>query len=73
MKVKDLIKALQNCDQEKPVFIWEDHDILDIQMIDELSDRVDLNIIWDKRDLELKRLIMKTGEFSAQHEANYGI
>jgi hypothetical protein len=69
MKVRDLIKALENCDQEKPVFIWEDHDILDIQMIDELSDRVDLNIIWEDRDLELKRLIMKTGQFSTQYEA----
>jgi hypothetical protein len=59
MKVKDLIKALENCDQEKPIFIWEDHDIMDIQMVDELSDRVDLNIIWEKRDLELKRLINK--------------
>jgi hypothetical protein len=69
MKVKELIKALQECDQEKPVFIWEDHDIIDIQMIDELSDRVDLNIIWDERDLELKRLIMKTGNFSTENEA----
>jgi hypothetical protein len=69
MKVRDLIKALENCDQEKPVFVWEDHDILDIQMIDELSDRVDLNIIWEDRDLELKRLIMKTGQFSTQYEA----
>ena len=69
MKVKELIKALQECDQEKPVFIWEDHDIMDIQMIDELSDRVDLNIIWDERDLELKKLIMRAGEFSTQHEA----
>jgi|688.fasta_scaffold1296659_1 hypothetical protein len=69
MKVKDLIKALENCDQEKPVFVWEDHDIMDIQMIDELSDRVDLNIIWEDRDLELKRLIMKTGQFSTQYEA----
>jgi hypothetical protein len=62
MKVKDLIKALQNCDQEKPVFIWEDHDIMDIQLVDELSDRVDLNIIWDERDLELKRLILEQGK-----------
>jgi hypothetical protein len=69
MKVKELIKALQECDQEKPVFIWEDHDIIDIQMIDELSDRVDLNVIWDDRDLELKRLIMKTGEFRTENEA----
>jgi hypothetical protein len=69
MKVKDLITALKNCDQEKPVFIWEDHDIMDIQMVDELSDRVDLNIIWEERDLELKKLIMRTGEFSTQHEA----
>jgi hypothetical protein len=69
MKVRDLIKALENCDQEKPVFVWEDHDIMDIQMIDELSDRVDLNIIWEDRDLELKRLIMKTGQFSTQYEA----
>jgi hypothetical protein len=42
---------------------------MDIQMIDELSDRVDLNIIWEDRDLELKRLIMKTGQFSTQYEA----
>jgi hypothetical protein len=69
MKVKDLIKALQECDQEKPVFIWEDHDIMDIQMVDELTDRVDLNIIWDERDLELKKLIMKTGNFSTENEA----
>jgi hypothetical protein len=68
MKVKDLIKALQECDQEKPVFIWEDHDIMEIQMIDELSDRVDLNIIWDERDLALKRLITQTGGFSTQHK-----
>ena len=25
MEVKDLIEALKECDQEKPVFIWEDH------------------------------------------------
>jgi hypothetical protein len=70
MKVKELIKALQECDQEKPVFIWEDHDIIDIQMIDELSDRVDLNVILDDRDLELKRLIMETGNFTTKNEAN---
>jgi hypothetical protein len=69
MKVKDLIKALKNCDQEKPVFIWEDHDIMDIQMVEELTDRVDLNIIWDERDLELKKLIMRTGEFNTKNEA----
>ena len=62
MKVKDLIKALKECDQDKPVFIWEDHDIMDIQLVDELSDRVDLNIIWDERDLELKRLILEQGK-----------
>lgn len=57
MRVKDLIEALKECDQNKPVFIWEDHDIMDIHLVDELSDRVDLNVIWDERDLQLKRLI----------------
>lgn len=57
MKVKDLIQELQKCDPNKPVFIWEDHDINEISMIDELTDRVDLNIIWEERDLKLKRLI----------------
>ena len=62
MKVKDLIEALKECDQEKPVFIWEDHDIMDIHLVDELSDRVDLNVIWDERDLALKKLIIEQGK-----------
>ena len=57
MKVIDLIQALQECDPNKNVYVWEDHDIMDINLVDELSDRVDLNIIWDERDLKLKRLI----------------
>lgn len=46
MKVKDLIEALQECDPEKPVFIWENDDLSKIDSVDELTDRVDLTVIW---------------------------
>ena len=42
MKVKDLVKLLLECDQEKTVFLWEDSDISQISTVDELTDRVDL-------------------------------
>jgi len=42
MKVKDLVKLLLECDQEKTVFLWEDSYISQISTVDELTDRVDL-------------------------------
>jgi hypothetical protein len=42
MKVKDLVKLLLDCDQEKTVFLWEDSYISQISTVDELTDRVDL-------------------------------
>jgi len=42
MKVRDLVKLLFDCDQEKTVFLWEDSYISQISTVDELTDRVDL-------------------------------
>lgn len=46
MLVKELIEKLQSLEnQNLPVYIWtEDSDIQKISLIDELSDRVDINI-----------------------------
>ena len=45
MKVKQLIKLLQECDQDLPVYIYADDDIHEIVWVDDsISDRVDLNM-----------------------------
>lgn len=46
MLVKELIEKLQSLEnQNLPVYIWtEGSDIQKISLIDELSDRVDINI-----------------------------
>ena len=58
MKVKDLIQALKECDQEKAVFIWNDGDIQTAAGIDELGDRVDINIFHWPYERQSKALIM---------------
>ena len=62
MKVKELIKALLECDQEKTVFIWQPHDIKSISLIDEMSDRVDINPTMTARDKQFKALIMENAQ-----------
>jgi hypothetical protein len=59
MKVKDLVKLLLDCDQEKTVFLWENHDISNIEEVDELTDRVDLHTYMEPRDRQIKNLIME--------------
>jgi len=59
MKVKDLVKALLECDQEKTVFMWQDYDIAKINEVDELTDRVDLNLYLEPRQKQIKKLIME--------------
>ena len=44
MKVKDLIDQLLACDQEKFVFVYDDANIFMTIGVDELRDRVDINI-----------------------------
>jgi hypothetical protein len=44
MKVWELIEALKKVDIDKEVYIFYDGDIAPISDVDELSDRVDLNI-----------------------------
>ena len=44
MKVYELIEALKEMDQEKQVFAWEDGRVMPINLVDELTDRVDLNV-----------------------------
>jgi len=46
MTVKDLINLLQKIEnKDKGVYVYhEDFEITEIKMVDELSDRVDLNI-----------------------------
>lgn len=62
MKVKDLIQALLECDPEKTVFIWQPHDIQGISLVDEMSDRVDINPSMSKRDRQFKALIMENAQ-----------
>jgi len=45
MKVCELIKKLQECDQDLPIFIWRnDGELFDFDIDDQISDRVDINI-----------------------------
>ena len=45
MNVKELIDALNNIDnKDKEVYIYYNDDIHDIDIIDDISDRVDINI-----------------------------
>jgi hypothetical protein len=44
MKVWELIEALKQVDLDKEVYVFYDGDIAPFDYVDELSDRVDLNI-----------------------------
>jgi hypothetical protein len=44
MKVKELIKLLQQCNPESEVYSWNDHDIHAIDMVDEIDEWVHLNL-----------------------------
>ena len=44
MRVSQLIKLLQDTDTGKEVYIYSDSQLYDVLDIDELSDRVDLNL-----------------------------
>ena len=44
MKVYELIEALKQVDITKEVYIFNNSDITPIDYVDELSDRIDLNI-----------------------------
>ena len=44
MKVKELIEQLLACDQEKFVFVYDDANIFMAIGVDELRDRVDINM-----------------------------
>ena len=44
MKVYELIEALKQVDITKDVYIFKNSNITPIDYVDELSDRVDLNI-----------------------------
>ena len=44
MKVKELIRLLEQCEnKELEVYLYHSDDIHPIQMVDELDDRVDIN------------------------------
>ena len=46
MKVKDLIKQLEDCDQDSEVFVHFDNDIHEVHSIDAtFEDRVDINLV----------------------------
>jgi len=44
MKVYELIEALKLCDIGKEVYVFKNSEIEPLNCVDELSDRVDLNI-----------------------------
>lgn len=44
MKVRELIELLNEVDQDKIVYAYYDGDIANISDVDEMTDRVDLNI-----------------------------
>ncbi len=48
MKVKELIAQLLNCDQDKFVYVYDDANIFRTLAVDELRDRVDINIQRDE-------------------------
>jgi len=46
MKVSELIKKLQECDPDLPIFIWRnDGALFAFDIDDQISDRVDINIL----------------------------
>ena len=50
MKVKKLIKLLEECDQDLPVCIYRnDGELFDFDVDDSISDRVDINITEEDR------------------------
>lgn len=50
MKVHELIKKLQECDQDLPIFIWRnDGELFDFDIDDQISDRVDINILKEEK------------------------
>ena len=44
MKVYELIEALKQVDITKDVYIFNNSDITPIDYVDELSDRIDINV-----------------------------
>ncbi len=45
MKVFELIRKLQECDQDLPIFVYRnDGELFDFNIDDSISDRVDINI-----------------------------
>ena len=44
MKVKDLIALLEQCNPNQEVYAFDDHELRPIVLVDELTDRVDLNL-----------------------------
>lgn len=53
MKVKELIKILQDCDQELPVSVYRnDGSLFDFYVDDSISDRIDINITEEERYIE---------------------
>ena len=46
MKVSELIQKLQECDQNLPIFVYRnDGSLFDFDIDDNISDRVDINIV----------------------------
>jgi hypothetical protein len=44
MKVSELIKALSQCNPDLEVYGFDDQELRSIVLVDELDDRVDLNL-----------------------------
>jgi hypothetical protein len=44
MKVSELIKALSQCNPDQEVYAFDDQELRHIVLVDELDDRVDLNL-----------------------------
>ena len=50
MKVKELIKLLEDCDRDLPVYIYRnDGELFDFDVDDSISDRIDINITDEER------------------------
>lgn len=50
MKVKELIKLLEECDRDLPVYIYRnDGELFDFDVDDSISDRIDINITDEER------------------------
>jgi hypothetical protein len=44
MKVSELIELLSQCNPDQEVYAFDDHELRSIVLVDELNDRVDLNL-----------------------------